>query len=588
MSILVYKTAPSIVLCPVQLRDDINENPDIIVHCISVTVDNEVELTLEFATNLSSEENGELDTLIEDFVCETAVGGGELPDTGSGLVISHDAIPLVMDVQTVDFTGCVAVEQPDDQIPLARTHIGSKRVKNETGLTIPAFSPVYVIGMDSTGDPTVGLASNGNAAKMPAVGLTHGTILNGETGLVTVSGELVNLNTSSFAVGDNLYVGPNGTIINVRPSGASNLVQKIAQVIKSDVTSGAVLVFGAGRTNDVPNITVGKVWMGDSSGVATETDVFTEGEITTKLAQFYTQTEINLLFSGLDDDYVNVTGDTMTGSLTMSSDAKIKLTDGTQSAPGLTFATNVGTGIWLEPNGDMAFSVDGQEIFEIETTGRVRISGNTPNYETLVTHDDVIPNKKYVDDNLASAISNHDHELNDLTNVSGTPSTSDVLTYTGTGWEPQEPSSGSGGGLVGTLYTLVFVYETSNVKNRWLSHYGDNSNHSYNIPAVCPWASELVGITFSNKDNDADTRIKIYTSVEGNGKNDSQKYDWTLYDVRTARNTSMTNVLFDAGEKVAVYLQDVGNDPDYPVVTLYMKVTNDTPGTNIETWSGSF
>ena len=39
--------------------------------------------------------------------------------------------------------------------------------------------------------------------------------------------------------------------------------------------------------------------------------------------------------------------------------------------------------------------------------------------------------------------------LNDLGDVSGTPSTDDVLTYTGTGWEPQ---SGGGGGLGGGTF----------------------------------------------------------------------------------------------------------------------------------------
>ncbi len=100
---------------------------------------------------------------------------------------------------------------------------------------------------------------------------------------------------------------------------------------------------------------------------------------------------------GVSDIWVNETGDTMTGDLIMSS-ARIQLSDGSISAPALTFAGDLTTGWWREPSGDIALNVGGQEIFEVQTDGRVIISNNTPNYELLVTADNVIPNKKYVDD----------------------------------------------------------------------------------------------------------------------------------------------------------------------------------------------
>jgi hypothetical protein len=105
---------------------------------------------------------------------------------------------------------------------------------------------------------------------------------------------------------------------------------------------------------------------------------------------------------GIDDEYVNESGDTMYGDLIMSNEARISLVDGTKAKPAFNFASASGTGWWLGPTGDLTSSVNGQEILGVMTTGQVIISNDTPNYETLVTMDNVIPNKKYVDDLVAT------------------------------------------------------------------------------------------------------------------------------------------------------------------------------------------
>jgi len=50
-----------------------------------------------------------------------------------------------------------------------------------------------------------------------------------------------------------------------KPTGTA-LIQKIAKVTKA-AASGELLVMGAGRTNDLPNLPDGNIWIGDSSGV---------------------------------------------------------------------------------------------------------------------------------------------------------------------------------------------------------------------------------------------------------------------------------------------------------------------------------
>ena len=105
---------------------------------------------------------------------------------------------------------------------------------------------------------------------MPAKGLTYSTIENNTNGQIIVQGELEGIDTSSFDVADmivetqNLHVAPGGGLTNTRPTDEDHLVQKIAVVLKKSVRRN-VLVYGAGRTNDVPNkISIGGSITADS------------------------------------------------------------------------------------------------------------------------------------------------------------------------------------------------------------------------------------------------------------------------------------------------------------------------------------
>jgi len=54
---------------------------------------------------------------------------------------------------------------------------------------------------------------------------------------------------------------------------AANLIQKMC-VVTRDNASGSVMVFGAGRSNDIPNFTAAdKMWYGSTAGVSAETAV---------------------------------------------------------------------------------------------------------------------------------------------------------------------------------------------------------------------------------------------------------------------------------------------------------------------------
>lgn len=148
-------------------------------------------------------------------------------------------------------------------------------------------------------------ADNDDPAKMPAIGILNETIADEAEGEAIMMGALSGIDTDSFAAGDELYVGADGALTNAKPADADELIQKIAVVIKSHASNGLIKIFGAGRSNDIPNV----------GAATTDTDKFVVLDSGT--LKYRTGAEI---ISDLPTDtrYVAVTGDTMTGTLTAS------------------------------------------------------------------------------------------------------------------------------------------------------------------------------------------------------------------------------------------------------------------------------
>jgi hypothetical protein len=131
-------------------------------------------------------------------------------------------------------------------------------VKNDSGAQIDKGTPVYVSGTHGgSGKPTIEKAKADAAATMPAIGLVLTDLADGDEGYVLAAGTLLNLDTDTPAwdAGDALYVSPTtaGAMTTTRPTGDTELVQKVALVTRRHATAGSVIVMGAGRTNDTPN-----------------------------------------------------------------------------------------------------------------------------------------------------------------------------------------------------------------------------------------------------------------------------------------------------------------------------------------------
>jgi len=179
---------------------------------------------------------------------------------------------------------------------------------NSTGSTITKGSAVYVSG--HTTETQVAPADNTSASTMPAFGIVSDDILNGDTGVVIISGEVSGINTSAFSDGDELYVGTAGALTDTKPTGTA-LIQKIAKVSKA-AASGELLVMGAGRTNDLPNLPDGNIWIGDSSGVPQDKTLTAGTNVT--ITEDATTVTIAATGTGGASDLDDLTDVTITGT----------------------------------------------------------------------------------------------------------------------------------------------------------------------------------------------------------------------------------------------------------------------------------
>ena len=150
--------------------------------------------------------------------------------------------------------------------------------KNTSGASISKGTPVYITGtVGATDTVEIAEADASDSAKMPAVGLLDDTLANNAFGYVITGGFMDNITTdpidgSTPSSNDTVYVKSGGGLTLTKPTG-SNLIQNVAKVGKvSGGNSGSLIVSSILRTNDVPNLTTGKIWVGTANNTA-ESDV---------------------------------------------------------------------------------------------------------------------------------------------------------------------------------------------------------------------------------------------------------------------------------------------------------------------------
>jgi len=164
--------------------------------------------------------------------------------------------------------------------------------KNAGGSTIEKGKFVYISGYNTLNSYIeVSLADNTSASTMPAFGITMEAISAGSTGKVLQQGKMTGLNTDGIAEGTILYVGTSGDWVTTKPTGTA-LIQNVGIVLKDNASDGHIHVGGSGRSNDIPNIPDGKIWIGNASAVPTA--VTPSGDVTISNAGVTTVTDLTI------------------------------------------------------------------------------------------------------------------------------------------------------------------------------------------------------------------------------------------------------------------------------------------------------
>lgn len=145
---------------------------------------------------------------------------------------------------------------------------GAVLFKAQAGEALSKGDVVYISGI--SGNTTiVSKADADDANKMPAFGIAAAAASSNNPIDIYTSGILSGLNTSGFSIGDELFVSSSaGELTSTRPTGESSLLQKIAKVTRVDNAAGSIFITGAGRTNAVPNLNTGRLFVGNASNQA--------------------------------------------------------------------------------------------------------------------------------------------------------------------------------------------------------------------------------------------------------------------------------------------------------------------------------
>ena len=96
---------------------------------------------------------------------------------------------------------------------------------------------------------------------MPAIGIVKENISNGFAGQVVTSG-VINVVSHGYTLGADLYIDTSaGALTTTKPTGEDKLIQKIGKV----VSSNHILVQGAFRAAETPNLNSGNIFIGNGS-----------------------------------------------------------------------------------------------------------------------------------------------------------------------------------------------------------------------------------------------------------------------------------------------------------------------------------
>ena len=205
----------------------------------------------------------------------SGVGSVTINSSGGSLTIKDEGVDLTTSASSINFTGVgvtatavgndVTVDIPDAYV-IEDVQLASAVSK---GTALYISGPAH-----GSGRVTVDIADATDNTKMPVVGLALANYSAGE-GKMIVTGVLDNVDTSNTNIpggtlGKVVYVdnsGVDNNLTGTKPTGP-DLIQNVGIITKSGA-NGAIQVACIGRTNDLPNLNQGSLFIGNASNQAT-------------------------------------------------------------------------------------------------------------------------------------------------------------------------------------------------------------------------------------------------------------------------------------------------------------------------------
>lgn len=277
--------------------------------------------------------------------------------------------------------GTLRLGMPGGNVTLQIGQENLIRSTNKTGLAITDFKAVYIDGAQGN-RPTIDLTDITDSEKIQIAGITTEAILNNNNGFINVLGLIRDVDTSgtpygeTWNDGDKLYLGTTaGGFSNTHPSSPTDAVIIVATVIRAHATEGSVLfsrpeAFTIGNNYDG---TMRQSVINKSSGTSAAVG-FTAVNDNKRRATFGLGGSNNSVFPDTTVYYGEGYGDNWYA------------VDGNKDHV-----------FYTDPTDSHNNSALSYPRLYIRADGTLEVGATS--YETLVISDDVIPNKKYVDDN---------------------------------------------------------------------------------------------------------------------------------------------------------------------------------------------
>ena len=202
---------------------------------------------------------------VKEFTSDLCVNGATDTDlvvvdvsadnVGIGTATPGEKLEVVGNVEATEFIGDLR---------------GAVQFKAEAGENIAIGEAVYISGI-SGATTVVSLADADAVGEYPAFGIASETATSGNPVTIVQFGQLAGLNTDLWGTeGTELYIGTTaGQLVSAAPTGEGASLQKIAKITRADNAAGSITIMGAGRSNAVPNLDTGNIFIGDGSNTST-------------------------------------------------------------------------------------------------------------------------------------------------------------------------------------------------------------------------------------------------------------------------------------------------------------------------------